>query len=507
MAWFDDEKERRAREQHALTLGSDARVKRAIGEAYAFKSRHIDNPVLPDFLGRGRFADLEDLHHAGMLKHEGLFLGGFEGRPIFVNDDVHLLTYGRTGSGKGRDVIIPNLAHVANKSVVVVDPKDGENAFATAQWRERELGHQVVYVNPWELHGFGTKAINPLQFIIDLAAAGAECNLEARYIACALVPDRKRGEGQEWVEGARELVATIIEYLARFEPERCRLSEVWKFVNGHSKIDMRPRYVTMVERGDEAISLVAGKAIDWIDEAGRQFAGYMGQMSLLNVYRPNSRIARATDTNEFDVELVKDRPMTVYLMLPENMLRGAAPWVSLMLSSMIERIARARGDVGCLFLVDEVSNLPKMDSLLTALKLYRSYGIQAWLFSQGRWELGQQGYSEDDIKVIENNCAVLQMWGIDDKGMLEDLKVWGGQTVAPKMTAQFSGAGNTTFSQSVTPQPRPLLQAEDVRMMGPLEQLIRVPSMPLIKADKKPWFEIDEWRSGLRNPQEMFRTT
>ena len=85
-----------------------------------------------DALGHGRLATLGDVQASGLFGNDGIFLGGLDGRLLFYRGDAPLMTYARTGSGKGRDMILPNLAHLRDRSLLVCDPKDGENAFVAA---------------------------------------------------------------------------------------------------------------------------------------------------------------------------------------------------------------------------------------------------------------------------------------------------------------------------------------------------------------------------------------
>lgn len=141
------EAQRRAREQEDRVLESLEEAKRV----QAF----IENPVASDQLGGGRLGTVADAEREGMFDNRGLFLGAMEGRPIFYNGDAHLLNYGMTRSGKGCDIVLPNLAHVFNRSMVVNDIKDGENAYASAAYRASR-GHRVVALNPYGLHGIPT---------------------------------------------------------------------------------------------------------------------------------------------------------------------------------------------------------------------------------------------------------------------------------------------------------------------------------------------------------------
>src|SRR3546814_2501271 len=93
-------------------------------------------------LGNGLLANLDDARSSSLLNPNGLFLGALNQRLLFYNGDAPLLTYARAGTGKGRDFILPNLAHVRNRSLIVIDVKDGENCFASFEHRSQTLGQR-----------------------------------------------------------------------------------------------------------------------------------------------------------------------------------------------------------------------------------------------------------------------------------------------------------------------------------------------------------------------------
>lgn len=145
--------------------------------------------------GKQRWAQLEDVRCAGLLKPEGFIIGklGY-GSYIYTGDyNSHLLTIASSGSGKGLGVVIPNLLRHKG-SAVVLDPK-GENFFVTARKR-KELGNEVFYYDPWNVIGrYGEKGegimeyakratINPLDFI---KPDSPNLQDDARMLAEALV--------------------------------------------------------------------------------------------------------------------------------------------------------------------------------------------------------------------------------------------------------------------------------------------------------------------------------
>ena len=145
-----------------------------------------------------------------------------------------MLTYLRTGGGKGRDLLLPNMAHVRDRSLIIIDVKDGENQYASAEHRSATLGTRCVFLNPFGMRGVPDTAINPLQILLDIVNAGGSIDSEANEIAQILLPPPVKPGDDAWVrKGALRLLAMRMEYLALFEPELCSLSGLWRFVNAN----------------------------------------------------------------------------------------------------------------------------------------------------------------------------------------------------------------------------------------------------------------------------------
>jgi type IV secretion system protein VirD4 len=104
---------------HRQTLEAD-HAARARLRAYDMQ-RAMRNAEPSDDLGNARLADNDDIEASGLFGNDGIFLGGLNGRLLFFNGDGPLITFARTGAGKGRDLILPNLAHLRGRSLVVVD--------------------------------------------------------------------------------------------------------------------------------------------------------------------------------------------------------------------------------------------------------------------------------------------------------------------------------------------------------------------------------------------------
>ena len=272
------EAQRRAREQ-------EARVSQSLIEAERVR-QHVENPEASDKLGAGRLATLDDARAENMLDPNGLFIGALDGSPIFYTGDAHLLNYALTRSGKGRDIVLPNLAHVFNRSLVVNDIKDGENHFASAEHRASK-GHRIVTLNPHNLRGVQGHKLNPFQRIIDKAGRGESVTEDCLQICMSLVPPSHGDNGNQWVAaGAQQILATWLEWSARFRPERCTLANMWGFVFRHTVEHIND----MVDCGCDGIAGQAEK-IAQLHGSDDQWNAYESELSQALWNFPSRRTA------------------------------------------------------------------------------------------------------------------------------------------------------------------------------------------------------------------------
>lgn len=483
--------------------------------AYAARSRRlaeeqrrlIETAAPSGDLGHGRLAELADASHAGLLDPQGLFLGALDGRMLFFSGDGHLLTYARTGGGKGRDLILPNLAHVRDRSLVVIDVKDGENAYASHRHRGATLRQPTIFLNPFGLQGLPNTRVNPFQTLIDTVKRGREIDTEADEIALILIPHGKGDEGdQGWVrKGARRLVSVSAEYLARFEAENCRIGTLWSVVNSSSD-DLRAFFGKMAGCGQAGIAGRAHALASVFEDAPKQFEAYRAEaIDALVSFEPGKTLERSTAAHDFDFSRLKREPCTVYLMAPSEKLGVVAPWISLVVNLIIEAVARAPGAVRTTFLLDEFPQLPPAPATTKALRLYRGKGLNLWIFSQGRYSL-EARWSREMVREFEDQAAIFNTWAVEDQSLLKDITLWSGQRTIRKRAINHGGGVVETAGANLGEMARPVLQAEDIRSISDRRQIIRAAGYPyLLVAERIPWFDVDPWKHQLRDVRALHR--
>ena len=376
--------------------------------------------------GSGAFAGMlsewESLYRDGDILLGGSSYNG--NRRVGVKDDRHLLTIAATGGGKGRTAIIPNLL-LWKGSALVIDPK-GTNAAVTALARgqgggrvTKSLGQSVYVVDPFgELSKQGIAiqgaCFNPL---LDLDPASPRIFEDIEAVADGLVLPEK-GE-THWSEKARGIVAGTVAHVLTTEPPETRtLMRVRDFLLSTSPDELQ-KVLTDMLCNDLAAKLAQEAAADILRAEGsaemRSIQSTV-QKNLKWLLSPNMR--EVFSRSDFSLRDLKEKPTTIYLVLPpeeiHNHSRFLRLFVSLGLRTMLKREeGQPPPRQKVLFVLDEFLALGRMDSMLTALNVGRSYGLKVWPIAQN-----VNGLAElygDNWQTFVDGAGAVQVFSIGNK--------------------------------------------------------------------------------------------
>ncbi|MFF9498110.1 type IV secretory system conjugative DNA transfer family protein, partial [Streptomyces flaveolus] len=386
-----------------------------------------------------------------------------------------------------------------NRSLVNNDLKNGENAYASAHHRKRNLRQRTIPLNPHGLLGITTFRYNPLGRIMHRAQAGKSVAIEALQAAMSLAPIKETGDA--WVAaGAQDMLGLVIEHRARFKPERCTPSELWRFSFG----DTASMLKDISRCGEDTLETIADGMLRYFHDAPEQWSAYASELRTASrSFRPGEPLALITDSSDFDPASMRHEPTTVYLMSAENQIEASARWISLTIGALLETLANTPGPVPVLFMIDELANLPYMPAIPKALTLYAGLGVQLFALCQGRNSLASRGYSEATIKVFEEQAGVFSMWGIEDTTLLRDVEAWSGKMGVAIRGVNNSGGQVASASFGLTEHARPVLQSEDIRAVHQGRQILRVSGNHLFVADRVPWFKVARWHNVLRDVRQL----
>jgi type IV secretion system protein VirD4 len=341
------------------------------------------------------------------------------GRKIRYAGDQHILVFGPNGKGKGTRVLMPNLLQMSGSSLVVVDPK-GELAAVTAEYR-RTLG-RVVIINPFGVltdrpryedlrsHGF-----NPL---VRLDPAAKSFNAEASLLADAMIASESKDP--HWSQSARALVAALIMFVVieKREPslgagfgagfrnpapgnpnavalqsaDRTRASaplgtiarvrELLTLASNEGEGNAGPIGLpkladTIMKMNHANITGMRNKASQFTNW-NREIQSIASTAKIQTEPFDDPEIAEDLAKDGFDFRDLKKEPVTVYLILPPDMMARQSKWLRLLLTSAIQSVMRARepGEPKVMFMMDEFFALGHLEIISTVWALVRGYGIQ-----------------------------------------------------------------------------------------------------------------------------------
>lgn len=302
------------------------------------------------------------------------------GGKITYEDERHVLLFGPNGTGKGTRFLIPNLLSINDRSIVVIDPK-GELAAVTAHYRSTVS--DVVLLNPFNVLGLGSAGFNPLaaldpkspNFYDDAAALGE-----------ALI--KLEGKDPHWSESAQGLIVALIMwekitkgYKANLENVREMLTEPdrWASYVGedgkpHERLIGGLRYTATqmaIDGGYEIASLASRFAARDTNELSsiRSTGDTQTRWLLSKPMRDDLKKPGV------DFRKLKEKPTTVYVILPAERMRTHSSWLRLVVVSALHALYRP-GGLRTLLLIDEMPALGHLGPLEDAFGLVRGYKVQ-----------------------------------------------------------------------------------------------------------------------------------
>lgn len=346
--------------------------------------------------------------------------------------DRHIITLGPNGSGKTMRLLLPNLHYLTHWSVLVVDPK-GDLAVQSHLHR-RAAGNEIVTLDPFgviasrypqlvdtypDLRG---RPLNPIEA---LDPASEDFPDDAKKIGEALI--KVDSKEPHWSQSAQALVAGLAMGL------RVRYEDA-NFQNLRSVISYPPQRLAefiskdllagLPERFD-AITAKLNRFAAYSDE-NRELASVLATAITQTDWIDSTPIQRALAGGIYDFGRMKDRPVTVYLILPPRYLETHATWLRLMITAVLMPLIRTQGGkVPVLFMLDEFAQLGRLEVIEQNMALMRGYGVKLWPVFQ---DLAQaQDIYEKRWESFIGNAGIRQAFAPQDVTTTEYLSKLSGQ--------------------------------------------------------------------------------
>ena len=458
--------------------------------------------------GSAKWATIQDVyeHKMSWIPSSTPFLGELETGTVGYPGEAHLLTIAPPGSGKGTDIVIPNLL-TYGKSIIVTDPK-GELFAVTARHRRDELNNKIIVLCPWaaklseELgieipdHGF-----NPLS-ILDPTSENIRDDCE--LIASLLYPKPAKISSDQdfWIDGGQQILTAFILHIASDEEKYGPLT----LPRVRQYLHLKPEEMTglLSEMSENTafggcIQEYASTLLGTLERAPKQFEGTLaGAVKALRIYDSMSPLGQHVSKGTINFASLKEEPTTIYLIMPSDRSITHAPWLNLVMSLAVELVGRDRSNRRVLFLLDEMANLGYMPNILRAMAQYRGQGVQIWSIIQQISQI-ERLYGKEGLEQFIGTCELINAFGVWDPQTIKFLSEWLGQTTIRNRTYSIDpgqGHGLTSVNVNAADKGVALLRPEDIRTLPQDEQLIFYRNVKPIRAKRVHYWLVDSWAKG-----------
>lgn len=395
----------------------------------------------------------------GRIEHRTL--GGV---PVGSRDDRHRFIAAGSRAGKGRSALIPQLLTSAG-SFIVNDCK-GELAAITARYRAEILGHRVFILDPFGItpphcefyrarfNPLGSLGINNPTIIEDLA-----------LMADALIVPQG-SKDSHWDETAKAFIEGVCLHVAtgEFIEEERNLATVAELITGKQGT-LRWLLDQMIENGGpgDRVAAAATTLMDMGDnERGSVVSNARKNLKFLDFDAMSSSLSG----NDFDLADLKNRPMTVYLVLPATRMNTCRQWLRLFVNLTLAAIERnpAKPAFPVQMLLDEMPTLGYMKELENAIGQMAGLGLRITSVVQ---DLGQlKALYNDRFETFLGNSGLLEFFGVSDYFTSDWISKYLGETTlrvsehgSTSLDSKNRGHSGTNFRQ----QRHRLLTPEEIR--------------------------------------------
>lgn len=430
--------------------------------------------------GRARFANVVEIARRGLFTRSGhgIVVGRCRGRLLRLDGQQSVLLAAPTRSGKGVGVVVPNLLDYLG-SVVVLDIKQ-ENFALTSGWRAAQ-GQAVYLFNPFAEDG-RTHRWNPLSYV---STAAQQRVSDLQGIANLLYPDAG-AEQKFWTSQARNAFMAFALYLFdHYEGQR--RDGVPESLQLFPTLGRVFRLSTP-EAGSARGHLEDLASRDFLGEhARRAFGNLLSQaeetfVSILGSFREplnpwiDPVLDAATSGNDFLLDDLRRRPMSIYVGVQPHRLAEARPLLNLFFSQLINLNTRTLPAddpslrLPCLLLMDEFTALGRVEIIASAMAYMAGYNLRLLPVIQSMAQLDAV-YGKDVARAIATNHALRIVFAPREQQDANEYSEMLGYTTLRRRSLT-RGRRRRDVSRSESEERRALMLPQELKAMDPRQELV-----------------------------------
>ena len=415
----------------------------------------------------------------------------------------HAVTIAPPRTGKGALIAANMLAPDGRGwqgSTVTIDPR-GE-LYPIVARRRRELGREVILLDPYgvidrhreqhphcHLPRFVKKhTYNPLDFLRGEEKAVQDVDVLAQGLLTP--PANDGGNSRHFHESAKRLISGHIAWAAYgAEKEKRNLAHV--FDNLSAGPDRRSALMAQILEGDMFAGGLAHRAMESEQAIGKQESGsnyttIANQMQFL----AHPEIQAQTAASTFDPHDLAEGNMDIFVVVPEEVLKAARPWLRLWIAIPFAVAARRSLKKDMLVVMDEMPAVGYLEPVMDAWRTGAGRGVHFWAFAQALSGIdGSWGKQRRQEMIDLSEVVQILGWSRADAAGAEEVSKAIGHATFEGYTQTSSGtpmgrsvllaANKVTTGDSRNLVKERIVRPEDLVMMKPDEQYVIAASKEL----------------------------
>ena len=436
--------------------------------------------------GDARFASAAEVSRAGLTGHgDGprILIGRHRGHFLSLPGQLSVMLSAPTRSGKGVGVVIPNLLNWPD-SVVVLDIK-GENYNVTAGWRAAH-GQSVYAFSPFD-EDTRSHRWNPLTAVRSsvLHRVG-----DLLTIGQVFFPNDGSGTSSEafFNDQARNLFLGLGLVLLESPQLPRTIGEMLRQSSGKGRSLKDHLAALIAQRRDDGKPLTD----ECVDALQRLLSNSENTLSSivatfnapLTIFA-DAVVDAATSADDFRLQDVRRRRLSIYVRIPPNRLASARPLLNLFFSQLVSlntqalpaHAASARVhdhqdatlELQCLLVNDEFTAMGRVGVISSAAAFLAGYNLRLLTVVQAMSQLDAV-YGDKEARTFATNHGLQILYAPREQRDADEYSAMLGhfteRATSRGRSRSFSGHGSNTVSRNESEQRRALLLPQEFKELG-----------------------------------------
>ena len=457
--------------------------------------------------GDARFASAAEVDRAGLTGHEkpGILIGRHRGRFLSLPGQLSVMLSAPTRSGKGIGVVIPNLLNWPD-SVVVLDIK-GENYDITAGYRAAH-GQAVYAFSPFDedarSHRWNPLTAvrsSPLHRVGDLLTIGQ-----------VFFPNEGGGTSSEafFNDQARNLFLGLGLVLLETPSLPRTIGEMLRQSSGKGRSlkDHLSGLITQRREEGNPLSDECADALQrLLSNSENTLSSVVATFNAPLTIFADAVVDAATSADDFKLEDVRRRRMSVYVRIPPNRLANARPLLNLFFSQLVSLNTQALPEqdptlkVQCLLVNDEFTAMGRVGVITNAAAFLAGYNLRLLTVVQAMSQLDAV-YGDKEARTFATNHGLQILYAPREQRDADEYSAMLGhfteRATSRGRSRSFSGHGHSTVSRNESEQRRALLLPQEFKELGSERLVVIFENCKPILGEKIRYYRDKAFTSRLR---------